>query len=187
MRALPAAPIQRTLKRLRSTTPQGTMNTTLTVRPVCPSDIAALTALLNEIIAIGGTTAYETPLSEDGMAAWLLEGAGLLSCQIAVREAVLGFQVLEHHAGLSKGWADIATFARARPKVPGVGRALFTATRALAEAEGVRTINATIRADNTGGLAYYTKMGFRDYAIRRCVPLSSGRRVDRISKRFDLA
>ncbi len=48
-------------------------------------------------------------------------------------------------------------------------------------------IDATIRADNASGLAYYKAMGFTDWDVLRDVPLSDGRVVDRIRKRFDLA
>lgn len=44
--------------------------------------------------------------------------------------------------------------------------------------------NATIRADNAGGLAYYARMGFQDYAVARGVPLADGTPVDRISRRY---
>jgi hypothetical protein len=47
-------------------------------------------------------------------------------------------------------------------------------------------INATIRADNTGGLAYYAKMGFETYGITKDVPLLDGTPVDRINKRFQV-
>ncbi|MEM9148767.1 MAG: GNAT family N-acetyltransferase, partial [Pseudomonadota bacterium] len=51
---------------------------------------------------------------------------------------------------------------------------------------GLIALNATIRADNRVGLAYYSRMGFQDYAVRPAVPLADGSPVDRISKRFDL-
>jgi hypothetical protein len=47
-------------------------------------------------------------------------------------------------------------------------------------------INATIRADNVGGLAFYSRLGFTDHGISRAVPLRDGTPVDRVSKRFIL-
>ncbi|WP_165354820.1 hypothetical protein [Tropicimonas sp. IMCC6043] len=44
-----------------------------------------------------------------------------------------------------------------------MGRALFDATRAAAEAAGIDRIDASIGADNADGLAYYDAMGFRTY------------------------
>jgi ribosomal protein S18 acetylase RimI-like enzyme len=60
-------------------------------------------------------------------------------------------------------------------------------TRQAAERAGVRTIDATIRADNAGGLAFYGSLGFREYARRATVPLSDGTLVDRVCKRLDLS
>lgn len=39
---------------------------------------------------------------------------------------------------------------------------------------GFTVINATIRADNVPGLAYYTKMGFREYKVDADVHLARG-------------
>jgi RimJ/RimL family protein N-acetyltransferase len=84
-----------------------------------------------------------------------------------------------------KGLADIATFARTSPKIRGVGSALFPATRAAAAEEfGLEFVNATIRADNGSGLAYYAKMGFEIYDRLVQIPLLDGTPVDRIKKRF---
>ena len=105
---------------------------------------------------------------------------------MCIRDRLIGFQFLGVNARLADGWSDIATFARVSNKVRGVGTALFAVTLRSAQQANFLAINARIRADNTGGLAYYDKMGFRTYAIDRAVPLSDGTPIDRISKRFDL-
>ena len=69
----------------------------------------------------------------------------------------------------------------------GVGTALFAATRAAAQALGLRTIFAVIRADNIGGLAYYSRLGLVDWRTCPGVPLRDGTKVDRIAKLFHLA
>lgn len=161
--------------------------TRLLVRPARLEDAPALCELLNAIIRIGGTTAHETPLEVETFAGQFLRGAGCLGCLVAEDASggpSLGFQALERHDGLPEGWADIATFARPEPKRPGVGRALFAATAERARGLGLTAINATIRADNAGGLAYYARMGFQDYAVARGVPLADGTPVDRISRRY---
>lgn len=169
------------------------------IRPARAEDAAPLCALLNRIIAIGGTTALETPLTPERFAAVFLQGPRFLCCFVAEAEgpegedaregesgALLGFQALERSPKLPADWGDIATFAQVRPKVPGVGRALFAATREQARALGLTAINATIRADNHGGLAFYTKMGFEDWKRDAAVPLQDGTPVDRVSKRYRL-
>lgn len=164
-------------------------NSEIPVRPTQPADIPALTAMINRIIAIGGTTAYETPFSEADLVTKLLDDTRLVCCHTAfdpVQGTPAGYQVLKTHPELPEGWGDIATFARPEPKLPGVGTALFAATTGFARSHGLIAINATIRGDNAGGLAYYAKMGFIDYAVAKAVPLSDGTPVDRISKRYDV-
>jgi L-amino acid N-acyltransferase YncA len=159
------------------------------VRPATPRDIAALCDLLNVIIGIGGTTAMEQPLTEAQFDDYFVGGGACLSCLVAEDpdRGVLGFQALVRSPDLPGDWADIGTFAKAEPKTPGVGTALFAGTRTRAADLGVATINATIRADNVGGLAYYEKMGFRTYRTLEGVKLRDGRPVDRILKKYPIA
>ncbi|MDK4724884.1 GNAT family N-acetyltransferase [Rhizobium phaseoli] len=155
------------------------------IRRAVSADAEELCSLLNEIILAGGTTALETPLTAAEFADWFIDGEFPLVCHVAVYDrSLVGFQSLSLYGDPPKGYADIATFARASPKISGVGSALFPATRAAAEELGLEFINATIRADNVGGLAYYAKMGFQLYDRLVQVPLRNGTAVDRIKKRF---
>jgi RimJ/RimL family protein N-acetyltransferase len=72
------------------------------------------------------------------------------------------------------------------PLQRGVGGALFARTLRAAREAGITAIDATIRADNTGGLAFYARLGFVDYDRMVGVPLRNGAPVDRIRKRFDI-
>ncbi|ULR42371.1 GNAT family N-acetyltransferase [Rhizobium sp. K102] len=155
------------------------------IRRAVSADAEELCSLLNEIILAGGTTALETPLMAAEFAEWFIEGEFPLVCHVAEHDrSLVGFQSLSLYGDPPKGYADIATFARMNPKISGVGSALFPATRAAAEELGLEVINATIRADNVGGLAYYAKMGFQLYDRLAQVPLLDGTPVDRIKKRF---
>ncbi len=164
--------------------------TTVATRAAVPADAGAMTELLNEIIAAGGTTAYEEPYDAAAMLAQYIAAPGLIACTVAEDEGeLLGFQGLfwpDAHYPFPPGWAYIATFARRGRTGRGIGRALFRATLSAAAGAGVRTIDATIRADNAGGLTYYGKMGFVDYGCEKGVPLRDGTPVDRVRKRFDL-
>ena len=163
---------------------------TIPVRAARPGDATSLAELLNQIIARGGTTAHETPFDAESFAHAYLTGPDALCCQVAEAapgQPPLGFQSLSRHPDLAPDWGDIGTFARTEPKVPGVGTALFAGTRAAALDRGLRTILAVIRADNSGGLAYYSRMGFVDWQTCPGVPLRDGTRVDRIAKLFHLA
>lgn len=59
---------------------------------------------------------------------------------------------------------------------------LCSRTRAEAGRLGLVALNATIRAGNETGLAYYASCGFEDYRIDRAMPLKDGRPVGRVSK-----
>lgn len=158
------------------------------VRASVNSDSEVLHLLLNEIIKTGGSTAMENPLSATDFEIHFLSGTNFICCHTAENEEgeLVGFQSLGIHSKLPKGWADIATFARLSPKTPGVGTALFQTTVAYAREFKFKSINATIRADNVSGLAYYSKMGFTDYSTDKAVPLNDGTLIDRISKKLDL-
>ena len=156
------------------------------LRPALPGDAAAMAAVQNLIIRIGGTTAYETERSEDQVRAYV-DGPGAISCFVAEEAGrVIGFQSLGLWPGLAEGWADIGTFVDPEVQARGTGAALFGATKAAARMAGVRVINATIRADNVPGLAYYARMGFRDHGSEPDFTLRDGRRVGRVHRRFDL-
>jgi L-amino acid N-acyltransferase YncA len=160
----------------------------LRVRPTARADAPTLADLLNEIIAAGGTTAYETPFTPEAFADAHIDGPAVITSMIAEDDdgRPMGFQILLASDKLGPGWGDIGTFARRGSTTRGIGSALFAATKAAAIATGLKAINATIRADNIGGLAFYARMGFVDYAVSRAVPLADGTPVDRISRRFDL-
>jgi uncharacterized protein YhfF/L-amino acid N-acyltransferase YncA len=159
----------------------------LNVRPARPLDARPLSEILNQIIAAGGTTAHETPFSPEAFTEHFIAGKSVLGCLVAETAAgeVVGFQALEQLPG-RPDWADIGTFVRRTPKIPGVGAALFAKTRIAARALSLRAINATIRADNASGLPYYARMGFLTYDVARAVPLQSGVAVDRVMKVYAL-
>jgi GNAT superfamily N-acetyltransferase len=159
-----------------------------TIRAGVRGDAAALADLLNEIIIAGGTTAYQIPFTPEGFANAHIDGPAVLTCMVAHDEndAPMGFQILLRDERLPQAWGDIGTFARRGATTRGIGTALFAATCDAARQLGLIGINATIRADNSGGLAFYGKQGFRDHAVASAVPLNDGTRVDRISKRYSL-
>lgn len=161
---------------------------TLTVRLIASDDVPQACTILNEIIRIGGTSAFEVEVSEQEFARMYITGEDLIACHVVLdpQRRVAGFQWIGCNPKLPEDCADIATFSRRSDPVRGAGRALFAATCALAKKAGYGWINATIRADNAAGLGYYTKMGFVDYALARAVPLRDGTPVDRSSKRLKL-
>ena len=163
----------------------------LTVRPATSADAAAMAELINAIIAVGGTTAHEDPFTPEQMVSAYISPPDLISCLVAEADGqLLGFQGTvwgrDPDDPLPEGWAMIGTFVRVGLTQGGVGSALFAETLKAARAAGVAVIDATIRADNVGGLAFYARQGFVDYDRLVSVPLKDGRPVDRIRKRLDI-
>jgi L-amino acid N-acyltransferase YncA len=163
---------------------------TLTMRRAASNDAEAMAALINEIIAIGGTTAIETPFNRASMDHEFISGPHVISSIVAEENGkLLGFQILlgsTEEEPLPPSWGAIGTYARVGRTGGGIGRTLFEETLKAARAAGVRTIDATIRADNVGGLGFYSRLGFVDYDRRIGVPLRDGTPVDRVRKRFDV-
>lgn len=155
------------------------------IRPGQMSDKAQLTEILNAVIAIGGTTAYQTPVAPSFFDPLIDSATPKTFLHVAESETVLlGMQWVRVMEPNDMG--SIATFARPGAGQKGIGSALFQATRAASLAVGYDRLDATIRADNTGGLVYYSKMGFRDHSVTKAKPLEDSTKVDRIHKRLKL-
>ena len=97
---------------------------------------------------------------------------------------VVGFQAV---FDVGEGLYSIGSFTDRRNPVRGAGRVLFARTLEDCRARGGVAILARITSDNTGGLAFYSSMGFADWQVipgdhRR----KDGTLVDRIVKRLPL-
>ena len=157
------------------------------VQPAGRLHTGGMADILNDIIDQGGTTAYtshvtgeylQSRIDTGNRAVWhVAEDNGGL---------VLGFQWIEASEALPPEAAEIATFTRIGHTGLGIGSALFHATTKAARELGYGWINANIRADNAGGLAYYQSRGFEDYSRIDGITLPDGTIVSKVLKRFDL-
>ncbi len=147
-------------------------------------DVPECVRIINAIIEVGGSTAYEEPYQESDFQSAYLDGTEL-SLAAHYEGRVVGFQgcFLD-----SPGVYSIGSFTDRLNPVKGAGSALTTATIAAARKKGATAIVAKITSDNHGGLAFYSKMGFEDFdVIENDHVRSNGTKVDRIIKRFDLS
>lgn len=160
----------------------------ITIRRAGDLDAREMAELLDAIIRKGGTTAHTDPVSRTTLLVWMQRDPQRSAWHVAEDEAgkLLGFQFLEPHPDLPPDACDIATFVRLGQTGLGVGSQLFEASKQAARDLGYYWINATIRADNEGGLAYYQSRGFEDYALNSNVALANGQIVNKISKRYNL-
>ena len=151
-------------------------------------DAPHMARLLNEIIAIGGTTALTRPATANDLRDRMAANPDQSAWHVAFddTDTLCGFQWIGPHINLPTEACDVATFVQTGRTQLGIGSALFNATALAAEDLGYVWINATIRADNTGGLTYYQSRGFRDWHFDEGIVLESGQMVDKISKRYDI-
>lgn len=160
----------------------------ITVRRAGDLDARDMADLLNAIIRKGGTTALTSEISGDTIKGWFRQASSQSVWHVAEDEngKILGFQSIEPHKDLPPNACDIATFVKVGQTGLGIGSKLFAASQKAAAQLGYEWINATIRADNSGGLAYYQSRGFETYAHYPDQKLSNGMVVSKVSKRFDL-
>ncbi len=153
------------------------------IRHATPEDAPAMAAILNQIIAIGGTTAHQAAKTVDAVRADYVTGPKVLASVVAEDQGqVIGWQSVE----LWQDEGDIGTFVRPGLQAKGVGAALFALTCAAVRATEIRSIVAIIRKDNVPGLAYYARMGFVDFAEDPDFALKDGTVVGRVHRRFSL-
>jgi L-amino acid N-acyltransferase YncA len=153
------------------------------IRPATPEDAAGMAAVLNAVIAIGGTTAHEVPKTVTEVRIGYVNGPDVLSAVVCEKDgAVIGWQSVEMY----HGDPHIGTFVQPGVQAKGIGGALFELTCRTLLDRGVGYMIAHIRADNLPGLAYYARIGFRDIGQDLDFALSDGRKVGRIHRRFDL-
>ncbi|TKZ19332.1 GNAT family N-acetyltransferase [Shimia litoralis] len=160
----------------------------MSVRAGATADLREVADLLNDIILAGGTSALTTPLSASALGDWLNANRDRSAWHVATgpQGDILGFQWIGPWDHLPSNACDIGTFVKIGQIKLGIGSSLFEATCDAALDLGYDWINANIRADNSGGLAYYQSRGFRIWDRLEGVALSNGHIVDKILKRYDL-
>ncbi|MHA6265499.1 N-acetyltransferase family protein [Aliiroseovarius sp. CAU 1755] len=167
----------------------------ITTRQARPADAQAMCDLLNPIIREGSTTAHRSVFDAERMRVTHIDEPRLIRTTLAFDgDDLLGFQLLEWSdpaydgpEALPDDWAVIASFVRTGLQGRGVGQVLWRDTLLAAKRAKVKAIDASIRTDNLSGLAYYSKLGFRDYSSINGMVLSDGSVVDKTRKRFDIA
>jgi L-amino acid N-acyltransferase YncA len=143
---------------------------TLRVRPATIDDAAGIARVLNGIVAEGGLTALDTPVSleqERSFLAALGPRSSLLVAELDGR--IVGFQGLDP-AGTFAAMAHVAQLGSyvERPwRGHGIARRLWQRNREIGLERGFRKVIIQVRVRNTGALAFYRRLGFEDIGIAR--------------------
>lgn len=155
----------------------------LEVRAMTHADAEACIAIFNPIIAKGGSTAHEDAYDIPGFVAEYCDAPEIANVVLADGR-IVGFQAA---FTVEPGVYSIGSFTDQINPVRGAGAAIMAQTKADCKDAGGTSIIAKITSDNTGGLAYYSKMGFVDEAVWPGeFTRKNGQTVDRVIKRFQL-
>jgi len=157
---------------------------TLNIRDAKASDAPAIRAILEGVIDHGGLTALTKDAIDAAVTSKITQYVETGSFIVAETDRVIGFQYTNPYPGASSHVADIATFSEIGLRQTGIGRALFEETKDRLKSKGFSKITARIRGDNTNGLPYYAKMGFRHVGIYEAHTLIDGNLVDQVLTEF---
>jgi L-amino acid N-acyltransferase len=157
--------------------------TSLTVRPAQPSDLPAITAIFNDVIATSTAVYYTQPttLAErtDWYRARVDKGFPVL---VATQGAeVVGFSSFAEFRGAWPGYrhsVEHSVHVRADQRGRGVGSALVAALFPLAGAMNKHVIIGGVDADNDASLRMHERLGFQRVAHFREVGHKFGRWLD---------
>jgi L-amino acid N-acyltransferase YncA len=158
----------------------------IAIREARPDDAAAVVGILNPIIAAGGYTVLEGPLSREAERDFIsrFPPCGIFHvAQNRQSGTVVGFQTLEPFATYTHAFdhvAVVATYVDLACRRQGIGRQLFEATFAAARQKGYEKIFTYVRADNPVALMAYMKCGFRIVGTAQRHAKCAGRYVDEI-------
>lgn len=158
------------------------------VRPAHRLDARGMAELLRNWVEGAETTAITGDVDAARILSWMAVNPERSAWHVAeaAHGEITGFQWIAPHPDLPPDACDIASFVQTGHTGLGIGSALFSRTEPAARSLGYRWINASIRADNTGGLAYYRSRGFRPWrGHQRAAPSASGARA-KIYMWFDL-
>ena len=100
-----------------------------------------------------------------------------------VEKRVIGMQTLEPFADYSHAFDHVGimgTLVELGLRRSGVGTGLFEATRAEALKRGYEKIFTYVRADNTNGLNFYRKMGFKVVGTAKRQVRINGEYIDEV-------
>ncbi|WP_051332205.1 GNAT family N-acetyltransferase [Cucumibacter marinus] len=154
------------------------------IRNVTPEDAAEVAALINSIIAEGGLTALQEPLTAEDSRQFIADfgpsGFGLAAIDPASGRMV-GMQEVIALPQLPRDTGDIGTFIAAGWRGRGVGHQLFAQTRARAREVGFTRLHAVIRSDNPGAQGFYRGLGFTIPAPSAPAIDVDGKTVERIA------
>jgi L-amino acid N-acyltransferase YncA len=136
----------------------------LTIRPATPDDAEGVARVLNGVIAEGGYTIFDRPLSIDQERAFLstLDHRDVVHVAIIEGDTV-GVQSVGLFSTLSTSLSHVATMGTwiaPAHRGHGIGRDLAARSIAFAVEQGYTKVLIYVLADNERALRFYRSLGF---------------------------
>jgi L-amino acid N-acyltransferase YncA len=154
----------------------------LTVRDAIESDLPAVLAIYNDVVATTTAVYRDDPATLDDRLAWWRDR---VAQRFPVLVAVAGDQVVGFASfGDFRAWpgyrftVEHSVHVRADWRGRGVGHALMVPLLDLARALGKHVMVAGVDADNAGSIRFHERLGFARAGHLREVGFKFGRRLD---------
>jgi phosphinothricin acetyltransferase len=154
----------------------------LTVRDALESDLPAVLAIYNDVVATTTAVYRDDPATLDDRAAWWRDR---VAQRFPVLVAVSGDQVVGFASfGDFRAWpgyrftVEHSVHVRDDWRGRGVGHALMVPLLARARALGKHVMVAGVDADNAGSIRFHERLGFERAGHLREVGFKFGRRLD---------
>ena len=154
----------------------------LTVRDAIESDLPAVLAIYNDVVATTTSVYRDDPATLDDRMAWWRDR---VAQRLPVLVAVAGDQVVGFASfGDFRAWpgyrftVEHSVHVRADLRGRGVGHALMVPLLDRARAMGKHVMVAGVDADNAGSIRFHERLGFERAGHLREVGFKFGRRLD---------
>jgi len=154
----------------------------LRIRPAAESDLPALTAIYNEVIASSTAVYTDTPVDVADRQAWWAArtGQGYPVLVADAGEGAIGFATF----GDFRAWpgyrftVEHSVHVAAGRRGGGVGRTLVEALFPIAAALGKHVMIAGVDGDNAASIRFHERLGFEQAGRLRQVGFKFGRYLD---------
>ena len=161
------------------------------VRRASADDAEGIARILEAIAAERVYSAIDRAWPVDQQRAYLASLTPREAFHVAVAPSgeIVGYQSLDRYSPILPTMAHVGalgTFLLPGWRGRGVGRALFAATTAFAEAAGYRKFVIHVRASNQAAQRFYEKVGFTECGRLRAQVLVDGQLDDEVVMEFFL-
>jgi L-amino acid N-acyltransferase YncA len=156
------------------------------IRPVRVEEAEGVIQVLNPLIQSGNHTVLDRVFTIDEERSFISSFPKRGVFHVAERDPdniIVGFQNVEPFAAYTGAFAHvgvIGTYVDSSGHRQGIGRLLFESTRLAALGKGYEKFFAFVRADNTGALSFYKRIGFTVIGVAKRQAKINGQYIEEV-------